>query len=128
MDQNQPGYQSVLSQLAQAIIGHGAFYYIAIAAVLAVLCLSANTSFTDFPRLCRKLAQGRFLPVLVRSIVVEDDVDQLASRHLGLNGVEEADELLMPEALHTEADDPAVQHVQGGEQGGDAVPLVLPVV
>ena len=62
MDQDKPGYQSVLSQLALAVIGHGPFYYIAIAAVLAVLCLSANTSFTDFPRLCRKLAQDRFLP------------------------------------------------------------------
>lgn len=62
MDQNQPGYRSVLSQLAEAVIGRGVFYYIAIAAVLAVLCLSANTSFTDFPRLCRLLAQDRFLP------------------------------------------------------------------
>ena len=62
MDQAAPGYQSVLSQLAGAIIGNGVFYYVAIAAVLAVLCLSANTSFTDFPRLCRKLAEDRFLP------------------------------------------------------------------
>ncbi|MGC9272088.1 APC family permease [Acidiphilium sp.] len=62
MDQNKPGYQSVLSQLAQAIVGHGFFYYVAIASTLAVLSLAANTSFNGFPRLCRQLARDRFLP------------------------------------------------------------------
>ncbi|HET9147821.1 MAG TPA: APC family permease, partial [Acetobacteraceae bacterium] len=62
MDQNKPGYQSVLSQLAHAITGNGILYYIAIASVLAVLSLAANTSFTGFPRLCRQLAHDRFLP------------------------------------------------------------------
>ncbi len=32
------------------------------AVIVAVLCLSANTSFADFPRLCRVLADDRFLP------------------------------------------------------------------
>ncbi len=62
MDQTQPGYQSVLSQLASAVVGRGAFYYVAIASALAILCLSANTSFVDFPRLCRFVAQDGFLP------------------------------------------------------------------
>jgi amino acid transporter len=62
MDQTQPGYQSVLSQLAAAVLGRGAFYYIAIASALAILCLSANTSFVGFPRLCRFVAQDGFLP------------------------------------------------------------------
>ena len=62
MDQQQPGYQSVLSQLAGAVVGRGVFYSIAMASLLTVLCLSANTSFTDFPRLCRIVAQDRFLP------------------------------------------------------------------
>lgn len=62
MDQTKPGYQSVLSQLAGALVGHGAFYYVAICSLLAVLTLSANTSFVDFPRLCRLIAQDRFLP------------------------------------------------------------------
>jgi amino acid transporter len=62
MDQTQPGYQSVLSQLAGAVVGHGVFYYVAIGSLLCVLALSANTSFTDFPRLCRVLAQDEFLP------------------------------------------------------------------
>jgi hypothetical protein len=62
MDQTQPGYQSVLSQLVGAVAGRGVFYYVAITSALCVLCLSANTSFVDFPRLCRLLAEDGFLP------------------------------------------------------------------
>jgi amino acid transporter len=62
MDQTQPGYQSVLSQLVGAVSGRGPFYYVAIISALIILCLSANTSFVDFPRLCRFVAQDEFLP------------------------------------------------------------------
>jgi len=62
MDQTQPGYRSVLSQLAAAIVGQGVLYYIAMASLLAVLCLSANTSFVGFPRLCRLVALDGYLP------------------------------------------------------------------
>ncbi len=62
IDQTQPGYQSVLSQLAGAIVGRGVIYFIAIGSVLAVLCLSANTSFVDFPRVCRLVARDSYLP------------------------------------------------------------------
>jgi amino acid transporter len=62
MDQTKDGYRSVLSQLASAIIGNGIFYYVAMASVLAVLALSANTSFVDFPRMCRMVAEDGFLP------------------------------------------------------------------
>ena len=62
MDQSQPGYQSVLSQIAAAVVGRGAFYFVAIGSLLAVLCLSANTSFVAFPRLCRIVAQDGYLP------------------------------------------------------------------
>ncbi len=62
MDQTRPGYQSVLSQLAAAVAGRGPIYYAAMACLLAVLCLSANTSFVAFPRLCRMLAADGFLP------------------------------------------------------------------
>lgn len=62
MDQSQPGYRSVLSQLASAVAGQGSLYYIAIGSLTAVLALSANTSFVDFPRLCRMVAGDRFLP------------------------------------------------------------------
>ncbi|MCE9563303.1 MAG: APC family permease [Planctomycetes bacterium] len=56
------GYDSVLSQLVAAIVGRGVVYYVTIGATLAVLCLSANTGFADFPRLCRAVAQNGFLP------------------------------------------------------------------
>lgn len=69
MDQTHPGYQSILSQLAQAVAGRGLIYYIAMASVLCVLCLSANTSFVAFPRLCHILAQDDFLP---RSFAIVD--------------------------------------------------------
>ena len=60
----QPGYQSVLSQLALAVAGRGVFYFITMAAVFTVLALSANTSFADFPRLCRGIAEDQWLPDL----------------------------------------------------------------
>jgi amino acid transporter len=62
MDQTKPGYQSVLSQLASAVVGRGVFYYVAIASALMILCLSANTSFVGFPQLCRTVARDGFLP------------------------------------------------------------------
>jgi amino acid transporter len=62
MDQTRPDYQSVLSQLAGAIVGRGVIYFIAIGSLLAVLCLSANTSFVDFPRVCRLVARDGYLP------------------------------------------------------------------
>jgi len=62
MHQDSPNYQSVLSQLTGAVVGHGLLYYITIGSVLAVLCLSANTSFAGFPRLCHLLAEDGFLP------------------------------------------------------------------
>ena len=63
--------------------------------------------------------------VLVGAVVVEDDVDHLARRHGALDGVEEAEELLVPVALHALADDRAVEDIEGREQRGRAVPLVI---
>ncbi len=62
MDQTKDGYQSVLSQLVDAVYGRGWLYDLTIASVLLVLCLSANTSFVDFPRLCHLVATDGFLP------------------------------------------------------------------
>ena len=62
MDQTATGYQSVLSQLVGAVAGRGWFYDVAIGSLLCILCLSANTSFVDFPRLCRLVARDGFLP------------------------------------------------------------------
>jgi amino acid transporter len=61
----EPGtaqYQSVLSQLIGAVAGRGIFYWVSIASILLVLALSANTSFADFPRLCRAVAEDGYLP------------------------------------------------------------------
>ena len=69
MDQTKPDYRSVLAQLADAVAGHGVIYYVAMGSVLAVLCLSANTSFVGFPRLCRIVAADGFLP---RAFAVAD--------------------------------------------------------
>jgi amino acid transporter len=54
--------ESILSQLTHAIVGNSVFYWITMGSVLSVLALSANTSFADFPRLCRLLASDDFLP------------------------------------------------------------------
>jgi hypothetical protein len=43
--------------------------------------------------------------VLMGGVVVEHHVDRFVGRHLTLDGIEKADELLMPVALHTAADD-----------------------
>jgi len=55
-------YQSVLSMLTAAVAGKGIFYDVTMFSVLLVLCLSANTSFADFPRLCRMIARDDYLP------------------------------------------------------------------
>jgi amino acid transporter len=55
-------YESVLSMLTRAVMGHGWFYYLTIASVLLVLALSANTAFADFPRLTRAIAIDDYMP------------------------------------------------------------------
>src|SRR5665213_3386328 len=52
---------------------------------------------------------GDHLRVLVGSVVVEDDMHGLSGRDGLFDGVEEADELLMPMALHAPSDDLAIQ-------------------
>jgi amino acid transporter len=61
-DPDGANYQSVLSQLLAAVAGRGVFYYVAIASILMVLALSANTAFADFPRLTRAISHNDFLP------------------------------------------------------------------
>jgi hypothetical protein len=68
---------------------------------------------------------GPRLGVLVRPVVIEDYVDDLANRNLGLDGVEKTDELLVATALHAAPDDFAFEHVKCGEQGGRPVALVI---
>ncbi len=61
-DPGGTGYESVLSMLTRAVMGHGWFYYLTIASVLLVLVLSANTAFADFPRLTRAIAVDGYMP------------------------------------------------------------------
>ncbi len=61
-DPGGSGYESVLSMLTRAVMGHGWFYYVTIASVLLVLALSANTAFADFPRLTRTIAIDEYMP------------------------------------------------------------------
>ena len=68
---------------------------------------------------------GADLVLLVRGVVVEDDVDGLVRRHLALDAVKEADERLMAVALHVLCDDRSVQHVERGEQRRRAMPFVI---
>ncbi len=62
MEQRQPGYQAVLSQLIAAVAGKGVFYYVSIISIFIVLTYSAQTSFAAFPRVCSMLAEDSFLP------------------------------------------------------------------
>jgi hypothetical protein len=55
--------------------------------------------------------------VLVSAVIVEDHVDDLAGRHLALDGVKQANELLVPVPLHAAADHLAVKHVKAPRTG-----------
>jgi hypothetical protein len=58
-------------------------------------------------------------------VIVEDNVNDLSGRNLGFDGIEEPDELLMPVALHAAANHLAFEHVEGSEQRGGAMALVV---
>ena len=55
--------------------------------------------------------------MLVRGVIVDDQVHLAPGRGFAVDLVEKADELLMPVAAHALADDLAVEHVERGEQG-----------
>lgn len=63
--------------------------------------------------------------VLLRSVVVENGMDDLAGRHLALNGVREADELLVDVFLHATSEHHAAQDVEGGEQGRGPMAFIV---
>ena len=64
---------------------------------------------------------GRF----VGGIVVENGVDEFAGRGFGLQGVEEANELLMAIALHVLAEHRSFEHVERGKQRCRSMALVV---
>lgn len=57
-----PGNQSIVSQVALAVFGQNAFYYIFQIATMGILIVAANTAFADFPRLSSVLARDNFMP------------------------------------------------------------------
>jgi hypothetical protein len=54
--------ETVISQVAGAVLGKGPFYFLVQASTTLILVLAANTSFSDFPRLAWFLARDRFMP------------------------------------------------------------------
>src|ERR1700689_4910770 len=65
------------------------------------------------------------LGMLVGGVVVGDGMDNPAGPDSALDGVKELDELLVGVTGHAAADHGAVEDVEGGEQGGGAVALVV---
>ncbi|KRK99919.1 amino acid transporter [Secundilactobacillus odoratitofui DSM 19909 = JCM 15043] len=53
---------TVLSQIAAAVFGHGLIYYILQLATAMILAVAANTGFSAFPILAYNLAKDKFLP------------------------------------------------------------------
>jgi hypothetical protein len=50
-------------------------------------------------------------------------VDRFVGRHFAFDGIEKANEFLMPVALDTAPDDLAFKDIEGGEQGSVALGL-----
>ena len=60
---------------------------------------------------------GFDLWMLMAGVIVDNGMDQLAGRDRALDGIEKADELLVPMSLHAAAEDDAIERVEGGKQG-----------
>ena len=59
---SQLSNETVLSQIGRVVFGTGPLYLILQIATCAILVLSCNTSFADFPRLCSLMARDGLLP------------------------------------------------------------------
>jgi amino acid transporter len=55
-------HETVVSQIAEHILGRGPLYYLIQVATMLILFLAANTSFAGFPQLSSVIAQDGFLP------------------------------------------------------------------
>ena len=58
----QPGYKTVVAQIAERLFGTGTLFYLVQYATALILILAANTAFADFPRLSSFIAKDGFLP------------------------------------------------------------------
>src|SRR6266436_9985488 len=65
------------------------------------------------------------LGMFMGGVVVDDSVDRLSFWNLRLNGVEEADELLMAVTFHVVTDNGAIENVEGGEERRGAMAFVV---
>lgn len=54
--------ETILSQMGHAVFGNGPLYIVLQAATAAILTLSANTAFADFPRLSGIIAGDGYMP------------------------------------------------------------------
>lgn len=57
---------TIVSQLAEAIVGHGMFYYVIQAVTALILILAANTGFSAFPMLAVSLSKDNYLPRMLQ--------------------------------------------------------------
>ncbi len=63
MSTSEPGYQTVLAQVAQTALGEASLLFYAVQfATMAILILAANTAYADFPRLTSFIAKDGYLP------------------------------------------------------------------
>jgi amino acid transporter len=54
--------ETVISQMARAVVGESPFYWILQFATAGILVLAANTAYADFPRLSSIIARDGYLP------------------------------------------------------------------
>ncbi|MBD5069446.1 MAG: APC family permease [Lactobacillus sp.] len=54
--------QTVLSQIASGVFGHGILYYLLQLSTAMILAVAANTGFSAFPILAYNLAKDKFMP------------------------------------------------------------------
>ncbi len=64
----QPGYKTVIAQIAQSLFGEGWAFYSILTVTALILFLAANTGFADFPRLSQFIAKDGFLPRQLMSV------------------------------------------------------------
>ena len=55
-------HETIVSQFGKAVFGKNFIYYFYQACTALILCLAANTSYADFPRLSAILAKDKFMP------------------------------------------------------------------
>jgi len=96
MEFDQPGYKTVLAQIAEALFGAGSpLFYLSQVATALILFLAANTGFADFPRLSMFMARDGYLPRQLTSLgdrlVFQNGILTLALLSIGLILLKSAD-------------------------------------